>query len=290
VPEHLVLPVANPAHFNAVYFAVPDVNANYNALLLRMQRRFANGLQFDFNYRFSKTIDTYSYEAPCGCTNQTFAVDNRTERGPSDFDVRHYFVGSVLWDIPFLREQRNWTGRLLGGWQINGIITHHSGFPWTPKIDQGLRGPNGNFFGPIRPTQFFNKQPLSNSNDNFLQPNGIFPGGGAMYFSTTVNNDPVLNAPTFQLNPPGIGRNVFRGPRYNNIDVSVSKRFGLPNIGIGETPNVDVRFNFFNIFNILNLAPFQSGSAGVFVNRPTFGEPDGALAGRVIEFQVRFKF
>jgi len=290
VPEHLVQPVANPDHFFAVYFAIPDVNANYNALLARLQRRFANGLQFDFNYRFSKSIDTYSYEAPCGCTNQTYPVDNSTERGLSDFDVRHYFVGSVLWDIPFLREQKNWAGRLLGGWQINGIVTHHSGFPWTPKIDQSLRGPNGNFFGPIRPTKFLGVQPLSNSNDHFLQPGGIFPGGGPLYFSTQVNNDPVLNAPTYQLNPPGIGRNVFRGPRYNDVDVSLAKRFGLPHIGIGENPYIDVRFNFFNLFNILNLAPFQSGSGGVFVTRPTFGEPDGALAGRIIEFQVRFKF
>ncbi len=289
VPEHLVQPVTNPSFF-AVYFAVPDVNANYNALLTRLQRRFANGVQFDLNYRFSKTIDTYSYEAPCGCTNQTFPVNNRTERGLSDFDVRHYLVLSALWDLPFLREQKNWTGKLLGGWQINGIVTHHSGFPWTPKIDQGLRGPNGNFFGPIRPTAFFGKQPARNTNHDFLQPGGIFPGGGALYFSTQVNNDPVLNAPTYQLNPPGIGRNVFRGPKYSDVDLSLSKRFGLPNLGVGENPNVDVRFNFFNIFNILNLAPFQSGSDGVFVNRPSFGEPSAALAGRVIEFQVRFKF
>jgi hypothetical protein len=100
-----------------------------------------------------------------------------------------------------------------------------------------------------------------------------------------------LNAPTYQLNPPGIGRNAFRGPRYFNIDMSVSKRFGLPNLGVlGEEPTFDVRFNFFNIFNIRNFAPFQSGSSGTFVNRPNFGEPDGVLAGRVVELQVRFSF
>src|SRR5205085_10962324 len=102
---------------------------------------------------------------------------------------------------------------------------------------------------------------------------------------------PVLNAPTYQLNPPGIGRNVFRGPKYFALDMSLVKQFGLPNLGVlGESPNLEFRFNFFNIFNTLNLAPFNSGSPGVFVNRPTFGEPDGALAGRVGEFQVRFNF
>jgi len=170
-------------------------------------------------------------------------------------------------------------------------LTHHTGFPWTARLGQGLRGPNGNFFGPIRPTLFLGGAPSSNSNDNFIRRNGIFPGGGTQYFSTAVRNDPVLNAPTFQLNPPGIGRNTFRGPKYTSLDMSVSKRFGLPNLGVlGESPNLDIRFNFFNITNKLNLANFQSDSAGTFVNNPNFGEPVGALAGRVVELQLRFSF
>lgn len=289
VPEHLVQPARND-HFFAVFFAIPDVNTNYNALLARLRRRLSGGLQFDFNYRFSKSIDTTSFEAPCGCTNQTYPVDNRQERGLSDFDVRHFFVGSAVWDIPFLREQKNWTGKILGGWQVSGIITRHSGFPWTPKIDQGLRGPNGNFFGPIRPTSFTGKQPSGSTNDNFLRPGGIFPGGGSAFFSTAVKTDST-GTPTFDLNPPGIGRNVFRGPRYFSTDLSLAKRFGLPGFGVlGEGAGLDLRFNFFNAFNNLNLAPFQAFSGGVFVNRPSFGEPDGALAGRVIEFQARFSF
>ncbi len=285
-PLHLTQPATN-ATFNPVYYAFGDVNGNYNALLARLQRRFANGFQFDLNYRFSKTLDTYSYEAPCGCTNQTFPVDQASEFGPSDFDVRHNTTLSWLWELPFLRHDKSWTGKLLGGWQIGGVMTHHTGFPWTPKIDQGLRGPNGNFFGPIRPRLYLGGQPSSNSNSNFLRPGGIFPGGGAQYFSTTVLGDP----PTFQLNPPGIGRNTFRGPRYFNLDMSVKKQFGLPSLGVlGENAKFDIRFNFFNIFNIRNLAPFQSFSSGTFVNRPNFGEPDGLLAGRVVEFQARFSF
>ncbi len=295
VPEHLVAPTQNTSLFTTaslgpVYFAIPDVNSNYNAMLVRLQRRFSNGLQFDANYRWSKSIDTYSYEAPCSCTNQTFPLDNRQERGPSDFDVRHNFVASVLWDLPFMRGRKDWTGKLLGGWEVNGIITAHSGFPWTPKVDQSFRLPNGQFFGPIRPIAFFGKQPLSNTNSNFLQPNGIFPGGGSAYFSTTVRTD-ATGTPTFQLNPPGIGRNSFRGPKYFSTDLSLVKRFGLGNLGkLGESTNLELRANFFNIFNTLNLLPFGSGSNGVFVTRPSFGEPDGALAGRVIELQARFSF
>ena len=289
-PLHLTQPSTN-ATFNPVYYGLGDVSGNYNAMIARLQRRFGNGFQFDVNYRFSKSLDTYSYEAPCGCTNQTFPVDQSTEYGPSDFDVRHFTTVSGLWDIPLFRNRSSTLAKILGGFQISGVLTHHTGFPWTARLGQGLRGPNGNFFGPIRPTLFLGGVPSSNSNDNFIRRNGIFPGGGTQYFSTAVRNDPVLNAPTFQLNPPGIGRNTFRGPKYTSLDMSVSKRFGLPNLGVlGESPNLDIRFNFFNITNKLNLANFQSDSAGTFVNNPNFGEPVGALAGRVVELQLRFSF
>ncbi|HEV8367509.1 MAG TPA: carboxypeptidase regulatory-like domain-containing protein [Pyrinomonadaceae bacterium] len=285
-PLHLTQPVTNPT-FNPVFYAIGDVRGNYNAMLVRLQRRFAQGFQFDLNYKFSKSLDTYSYEAPCACTNQTFPVDQNQEYGPSDFDVRHFITFSGIWDLPFYRNQKSSLAKLVGGWQVSGILTKHSGFPWTPKIDQSVRGPNGNTFGPVRPVRYLGGQPSDNTNDNFLRPGGIFPGGGAQYFSTTVIGDP----PTFQQNPPGIGRNPFRGPKYLNVDMTLSKRFGLPNLGLlGETPAFEVRFNFFNIFNIQNLAPFQAFSNGVFVNRPAFGEPDGVLAGRVVEFQARFSF
>ncbi len=268
---------------NAAYFASPDTNTNYNALLTNLRRRFGEGFEFNVNYRFSKSIDNTSWESPCSCTNQSYPIDQKQERGPSDFDVTHYFVASGLWE-PFVRSQKNWKGKLLGGWQINPIVTWHSGFPWTPRIFAGLRGPSG-FFGDLRPTQFFGRQPLSNTNDNFLQPGGIFPGGGSAYFSTTTNGDDP------RLNPPGIGRNRFRGPRYFATDVSLVKRFGLPNAGfLGENASVDVRFNFFNIFNNLNLAPFKSADASTRVNLATFGVPTEALAGRTGEFQIRFSF
>lgn len=283
VPEHIVGTSSNP-HISAAYFASPDTNTNYNALITNLRSRFTNGLDFNINYRWSKSIDNTSWESPCACTNQSFPLDQRQERGPSDFDVRHFFNASVLWDLPFLRQQKDLKGKLLGGWQINSIVTAHGGFPWTPRIFGGLRGINGSF-GDIRPTKYFGGQPLSNTNSNFLQPGGIFPGGGSAFFSLATNGDDP------RLNPPGIGRNVFRGPRYFAVDMSFAKRFRLSNGGfLGDRSSVDVRFNFFNIFNTLNLAPFNALSDNTRVNLGTFGVATQALAGRVGEFQIRFSF
>ena len=313
-----VVPVGNPNLF-ATYFPTPDVNANFHSMNARIQRRFANGFQFDAIYRWSKSMDQLSYEGPGGVTNQTYAVDNDTEWGPSDFDVRHNWTVSWIWDLPFYRRQSSWVGKILGGWQISGIWTRHTGFPWTPKVDVQLRTEAGEFYGPVRPIAYLGGEPLNNSNENFLQPGGIFADAGPAvqipgtclfrnnYFILSVL--PVRNTPgscqsgdypgdpTNALNFPGVGRNVFRGPKYSSVDMTFAKRFGIP--GLGERTGLDLRFNFFNIFNNLNLSGFGFFDNGTFVARgdrfnpisnQSFGEPAGALAGRVVEFQARFSF
>ena len=285
LPLHITGPSVNPAIY-AAYYASPDVNTNYNAMISRLQGRFMKQVSFDINYRFSKSIDTTSYEAPTGATNQSFPVDQREERGLSDFDVKHFITASVLWDLPFFRDHSTWAGKLLGGWQINAVATHHTGFPWTPKLFGCPLGTTTNRFCDPRPTRFLGGQPLSNTNANFLKPGGIFPGGGSTYFSTSINE----NGNPFAIRP-GIGRNVFRGPRYSDLDMSFAKEFGLPSIGLlGENAKVDLRFNFFNILNTLNLTPFNSNTDSTRVQLASFGTATSALAGRTGEFQIRFSF
>ena len=109
-------------------------------MISRLQGRFLKQFSFDMNYRWAKSIDTTSFESPCSCTNQSFPVDQREERGPSDFDVKHSFTMSGIWDLPFFKNQTTTVGKILGGWQISGITTIHTGFPWTPKLFGCLDG------------------------------------------------------------------------------------------------------------------------------------------------------
>lgn len=270
----------------------------------RLQRRFSQGVEFDFNYKYSKSLDSVSYEAPCACTNQTFPINQATEYGPSDYDVRHFFTLVGLWDVPFYREQRNWKGKLLGGWQMSGILTRHSGFPWTPLVNVALTSDNpAANFSPIRPISYNGTAPRDNSNANFLSAGGLFPGsvifnaaGTAVVSCTTgigCNNvfSTRTNGTVLANNPPGIGRNSFRGPKYLNLDMSLQKRFGLPSLGVlGENPNFDIRFNFFNIFNIRNIAPFNTNTGPTQLQSTSFSEAGALLSGRVIEMQLRFSF
>ncbi len=287
VNQNFVFAEINPSAFDAIYFASPDVNTKYDAMNARLRRRFANGFQIDGIYRWSKSLDTLSYEGPGFVTNQTFPVDNSTENGPSDYDVRHNWVVSGLWDLPIFRGDNSWVGKLLGGWQLNGIWTYHTGFPWTPKIGPGIRGPSGREFGPVRPVRFLGGEPLANTNDNFLSPGGIFAGPGSAFFQTGLNPGPN----TYLNNPPGVGRNVYRGPKYRALDLSIVKRFRLDGLlGMREGSGLDLRANFFNIFNQLNLANFGFGDDSTFADRSQFGKAFNALSGRTAELQVRFSF
>jgi hypothetical protein len=193
---HITGPSQNPAIF-AAYFARPDVNTNYNALISSLRTRFFEGLTASVNYTFGKSIDNASFEAPCACTDQSFPVDQKEERGRSDFDVRHNFNASVFWELPIFRDQTNWKGKILGGWQTSAIVTYHTGFPWTPKLFGCLQVPAAANFCDPRPTFYNGNPPLENTDENFLSPGGIFPGGGAAYFSTDVpfNENPFQHRP-----------------------------------------------------------------------------------------------
>ncbi len=268
----------DPGIFSNILFPTPDTNASYNALIARLTRRFGQGFQFDAIYRWSKSIDIVSYEGPTAATNPTYPLDVRQERGPSDYDVRHNFVTSGLWDLPIFRNRHDAAGVLLGGWELSGILTAHTGFPWTPVVGQCIstRGPS---ICPVRPVAYFGGAGTDSSNDAFITGSN-FPGGGKAFFSTAA---PV----GFQL--PGVGRNSFRGPHYFDVDMTLAKKFGLDRF-LGEGKYFEVKANFFNVFNLLNLQPFNFNSPSTQVQNALFGRAERGLAGRVVEIQGRFQF
>ena len=280
VNQRFIQPNIPPDFFAfAVYIPTPDVNANYNAMNVRLTRRFARGFQYDVIYRWAKSIDTLSNEGPGAVTNQTFPQDLRQERGPSDYDVRHNLVMSGLWELPFFRGRHDFAGKALGGWHLDGILQWHTGFPWTPHTGQCVRAPGSqDFICPSRPPHYFGGALDDTSNEAFIRPGGNFPGGGLKFFDQNNPQGTLL---------PGIGRNSFRGPRYFAIDMSLGKRTGLPAF-FGEGAFLEVKANAFNVFNNLNLAPF--GFFAPNVDSPDFGRAQHALAGRVVEFQARFNF
>jgi len=284
VNERFILPTPGNFPFSAVFIPTPDVNANYNALNVRLTRRFVQGYQFDFIYRYAKSLDMLSYEGPGAPTNQTFPQDQRTEYGPSDFDVKHNIVVSGLYEVQYFKGRTGWEKTLLDGFMVNGILQWHTGLPWTPVSGNCVSTPGGQTLCPTRPISYNGKALTDGNNDAFIRQGGNFPGGGLLYFTPGPN-------PLPPNQPPGVGRNSFRGPRYFAVDLSVGKRTPLSKfLFMHEGSTLELRANLFNAFNNLNLVPFGFNGAGTNINDFHFGQSPGALAGRVVEFQARFNF
>ena len=291
-------PNANPG-LNAIYTFMPDTNSNFNALNTQFEHRFHHGVSANVLYTYSKSIDQSSAEGPGYTTNQTYPIDDHTERGPSDYDATHNFRAYAVWDLPVFHARNDFLGKVLGGWELNGIYQFHSGFPWTPMANNICPVLGAAGLCPIRPIAY-NGQALNNHQTSaFLPPTsgnfpllaGLSPSAPNPYFTLQTSG----NTPGF----PGIGRNSFRGPRFQDIDLSVLKNFGLPTMKfVGEGAKIQLRMTAYNAFNKLNLAPFQFGSQSTIINAccgqssasPFFGTAALGLSGRALELQARFTF
>lgn len=282
------LPTTGPAKetnpfLNGAYIATDDSNQYYNALNAHVVKRFTNGFSLDGTYTFSKSIDQISNgDGADARGNQTNPADNRTERGPSDFDTRNRIVAVATYDLPKYHGGLQALKPLLNGWQVNGIFTAHTGFPYTPVTFDlhGIPTSATSFtIGPVRPLGYTGTY-------NPTCGNRAFEDG-----TTVRSGDFITTAPPGSSGTnPGIGRNSFRGPCYQSIDASVAKEFALPFLGEGSY----IRFQAqaFNVFNHLNLSPFVNGGpyTSTLIGSGTFGKADSADAGRVLELNARFRF
>ncbi|HEX4007202.1 MAG TPA: TonB-dependent receptor [Acidobacteriaceae bacterium] len=288
------MPGVNQTPFYAAYVPTSDVHTVYNALNTHLEKRLQHGVDFSIVYTWSKSMDNASEEGPGFESNQTDPSNDAAEYGPSDFDVRHRVTAAGTWTLPG-PSHNTLLKETLGNWQLNGIYTWHTGFPWTPVIGvPSVALINGaSTIAPTRPTGYGpgSGAPAnafagnSCSNSDFIK-GGNFPQGGANYF--------VYGTP----GPPGIGRNHFNGPCYMDVDLSAAKQVTF---SIHDHPAL-FRFqvNTYNTFNHTNLTPISFGSseatisdvttAGTHVDNPLFGISPGADNGRVIEFFGRVQF
>jgi Carboxypeptidase regulatory-like domain len=125
----------------------------YHSLQTRFDGRFRSDLTYGLTYTWSKNIDNTSEVFNSNSGNSVTVSSNplnltRFERGLSGFDVPHSFTANFLWDLPVMRDQRGFLGRIIGGWQFNGILRVQNGVHWTPTMPGG-RNPyeDGGYMG-----------------------------------------------------------------------------------------------------------------------------------------------
>ena len=238
--------------------------ASYNALQVEARRRVGKGLEFRANYSFSKSLDIADQEGNSQATNGPPDVnhpyDPKLDYGPSTQDITHMASISASYDLP-IGNGKTWASsasgaeeKILGGWQLNSIVTALSGLPLTPLTGNNQTGSgeasnsdrpsyNPAFTGPVivgTPKEWFNP------NAFILQPSGTFGD---------------------------VGKGALRGPGLTEWDMSLFKTTSLT-----ERLKLQFRTEFFNIlnhpnFNTPNLTIFSGGkistSAGIITSTVT---------------------
>ncbi len=260
----------NP-YLSAGFFWYTEGNSSYNALQLEFTRRVSHGLQLRLNYTWSKNLDMNSGLTTAQSNNQPQMELNRLDLprdwGPSALNPPQQASLSGTWALPFGQKGGMLERRIIGGWQLNGIVTLLSGFPFTPLIGANRSG-DGDTRNPDRPSL----------NPNFTGP--VILGTQGEWF----------NPQAFILPAAGtwgnLGRGVYNGPGLAEVDFSVFK-----NIPVSERVHLQFRSEFFNLLNHMNLgAPNTTVFSGASFS-PTAGQITSlATPPRQIQFGLKLIF
>jgi hypothetical protein len=212
-PSSPILPGASLGNITQVE---SSGNSSYNALWVTAVQRLSRGLQLNASYTWSKSLDYNSFSTGGIIGQDSYTL--RGDRGLSDFDARHRFVVSGIYDLPFKGNQ------FLDGWQLAAIVQSQSGSP----------------------INIVTSNSTVNGVANTLRPNVTGPisiiGRVERWFDTSVFT-PVTNFGS-------LGRNVVIGPTFNTTDLSVMK-----NLRFGERIRAQLRAEIFDLFNHPNFGP-----------------------------------
>ena len=279
------------AIFNGQYSSLATFRSrgsgNYHGLQLTARKRFSQGILFDFNYTYSKSIDLSSTRETSGSATSGQLINSwfpNLQRAVSDYDVQHVFSALFLVELPFGRN-KHFLGTanraldaVLGGWQLSGVFRNTSGFP-VGVINGGVWPTNWNIgsyaiqTGPVPATQTTKNAPGVGTTSG---PN-IFanPKDGLSGYSSSLPGD--------------VGqRNGLRGDGYFGIDLGLGKRFTL--YSIKDQPHtLQVRAEAFNVTNSVR---FDVSTMNInILNSNKFGQyVDVLTKPRVFQFSMRYEF
>jgi carboxypeptidase family protein len=305
--------VQNP--FAEVDYKTSGGRDNYNALQLSLNKRTSSGLSANVQYTFGRSRGNTagSNEAQTAANNARTLSDFDYDIGYNNFDVRHTFNLSVLYEIPY--KGTGLSGAVLGNWQVGGILNARSGLPVPVQIvrpDVVYRDAAGNIFASpaVDRTAIINT-PRGGSSRNVRRPD-LIPGvdpfihnGGLLF----------LNPAAFATPAPGtfgnLERNSIHGPSFKQVDLVLAKRFPF-----GGDRNFEFRAEIFNLLNTVNFAnpvgtlpqaipnnslteanrvqpgqPYTNAAAGTFGSLTgTVGRTVGLGTPRQVQFAFRVNF
>jgi len=246
-------------------------NSNYNSLQATLNKRFSHGLQMLLSYTWSHSMDDYSGSdvSDIGVVPGNM-VNEQSNYATSDFDRRHRFVASYLYNLPDAYHGSSAFGKkALNSWSVSGIVTLQSGLPVSifGRADffvatRADLAPGRTLESAIKSGNVADR--LGNNNNP--------------YFDTSAFTQPPLFTPDWGQ----LGRNIIRGPKQIDTDFSIMK-----SIPVTESQGVEFRAEFFNLFNNVNFA----NPVNIIYPSSNFGSIVTTTTGpRVVQFALKYTF
>lgn len=276
--QYIPRPATRPnPYLSAGFFWYTEGNTSYNALETDFSRRLAEGWMLRANYTWSKSLDMNSALTIAQSNNEPQMIMDRLnlarDWGPSALNVPNQASISSVYDLPFgkgkrfLRNTSGLTDKIIGGWQLNGIATLLSGFPFTPLVGSNRSG-DGDIRNPDRPSL----------NPSFTGP--IVAGNPRRWY-----NPAAFSLPAFGT-WGNLGRGVFTGPGMAELDMSLFK-----NIPVSERANLQFRAEFFNLLNHTNFdSPIPTVFSAGQINPSAGLITATATTPRQIQFGLKLMF
>ncbi len=257
------------------FFGTDRGNANYNALQVKLDHRWANSFQYLVSYTWSKAIDAGSSgwfaaengSGAGGSSSLQNYYDPNGSRSVSSYDIPHFLSMSGVWELPFGKGKKYFNqhaiaSRLLGNWQMNGVVQLRSGQPYNLAVsgDVANIGSSVPWWNYARPNLVGNPQPSHATAAEWFNP-------------------AAFAVPSFSYG--NFGRNVLRTPSVANADFSLFKNFVLT-----ESTTLSFRAEFFDIFNIQNY-----GAPDSLIGDPAAGRiTSNVIPPRQIQFGLHLAF
>jgi hypothetical protein len=309
-PAHPNDPTFTIDPYGSVDFKHDIGQSTYHALLVSLERRISKGFSLQTHYTFSHSINDGAVGG--GESNAPENVNCRQcDKGPSVFDVRHNFGVEAMYELPFgpgkpYLHESGWLGKIVGGWELSGIGTWHTGHPLTVTM---------NYFSPFQ---------LPDGNDQTTQRPDLVPG--VPLYLPAVNGIPQINPAAFQAPPlstdpnaqPGAvsrfgnaGNGIIRALDIWQVDTALMKetklteRFGLQfgvqafnvfnHVQLGDFGNLSFNYQQTAVDSMGNpTGPFSLVPAGGFGQITSsvngLGTNTGTGLPRQLQFMVRVKF
>jgi len=310
-----IVPTANPpipaSRLNARYDALQGRrvirtnggSSTYHGLQTSLNRRFARGLQAGVAYTWSKALDNGSEifvfnSNPSSSQIPSIFGGQPIERGLSMFDRTHRFSFNYYYELPFMKAQRGFAGRVIGGWALSGFTSFETGVPITVVNGVDADGFDGST----------NDRPDLNPNGKAGVRAKICAASPTGYCNPEAQNAPIdpataryVQKPAFAGTVPrasgNAGRNLDRVPGIKNWNLNI-----LKTVNVTERFRFEFRTEFFNLFNTPqyttpSVSPFAPQAQGL-VGNSVSATPDGRFlrpefldgGGRVIRYQLKLMF